>query len=289
MDNNSTQIKRFADDSLFSFAFCLPRKEFETVHLKSLIELAEPEKWAVENARHPYSVLFFYCLKTFSRCQKQNKIQYSTDGKACRFNTGLLTKYGEEIYGFFVPNPRYLNGNEQTQKWVLKGFVKQSDRFMQSFSFGGNPELASYYDDPSQLHFDPTKQIEIAVEHILDDHWDRDQQIFPEDLKSLGKSAVSALIMESFRQTKIRLRRNPRIAVPQFYDDQLMFLLPIPIVVSSKEMVFALAVERMQNGNYRANTIFDLESAYKKARLVFRPESNWLSPEECGWAEEDAE
>ena len=286
---NSNGRRSFNPSNLFAFAFCLPRKDFEETHLKALIGLAEPEKWAVTGAPHPYSVLFFYCFKTFARCYQQNKIQYSADKKVCRFNTGLLTKYGEEIYGFFTENPRRLSGNESTQKWFLKGFFKRSDRIMQAYCFDGDPELASYYDDPADLHFDPKKPIEIAEEHILDDHWERDQQVFPEKLKALGRPATLALIMDAFRQTKIRLKRNPRIAVPQFYNDKLMFLLPITIPLGEDTLRFAMAVEPMQNGNYRANTIFDLESAYKKARLVFRPESNWLNPDECGLKDDESE
>ena len=55
-----------------------------------------------------------------------------------------------------------------------------------------------------------------------------------------------------------------------------MFLLPLKINTISKPVTMALAVEKMSNGSYRANTIFDLESAYKKARLITKPESNWL-------------
>lgn len=38
----------------------------------------------------------------------------------------------------------------------------------------------------------------------------------------------------------------------------------------------SLAVEEVNN-RYRANTIFTLEMAYKHARLLMKPEADWLT------------
>ncbi len=58
-----------------------------------------------------------------------------------------------------------------------------------------------------------------------------------------------------------------------------MFLLPVYIHINDEETItLAIAIEKNENGTYRANTIFDLDTAYKKARLVTKPESNWLIP-----------
>ncbi|MDY4795664.1 MAG: DUF3825 domain-containing protein [Dialister sp.] len=38
----------------------------------------------------------------------------------------------------------------------------------------------------------------------------------------------------------------------------------------------ALAIEKTSTNQYRANTIFTREMAYEKARLLMKPESNWL-------------
>ena len=63
------------------------------------------------------------------------------------------------------------------------------------------------------------------------------------------------------------------------YLGKIMFLLPVYIHINDeKTITLAIAIEKNENGTYRANTIFDLDTAYKKARLVTKPESNWLIP-----------
>ena len=56
-----------------------------------------------------------------------------------------------------------------------------------------------------------------------------------------------------------------------------MYLVPINIPIDDeKRVTMALAVELTQQNQYRANTIFTKEMAYEKARLLMKPESNWL-------------
>ena len=56
-----------------------------------------------------------------------------------------------------------------------------------------------------------------------------------------------------------------------------MYLMPIDIHLDdSKKITLALAIEKTEVGTYRANTIFTLDMAYPKARLIMKPESNWL-------------
>ena len=78
-------------------------------------------------------------------------------------------------------------------------------------------------------------------------------------------------------ETKKRINRNLRLVVPQYYRKQIMYLMPIDIPISDeKKVTMALAVELTKSKQYRANTIFTKEMAYEKARLLMKPESNWL-------------
>ena len=55
-----------------------------------------------------------------------------------------------------------------------------------------------------------------------------------------------------------------------------MYLVPLKIPIGEDTYeTMALAVEKINN-QYRANTIFTKEIAYEKARLLMKPESNWL-------------
>ena len=57
-----------------------------------------------------------------------------------------------------------------------------------------------------------------------------------------------------------------------------MYLVPIKISNADGNFeTMALAVEKTATNQYRANTIFTKEMAYEKARLVMKPESNWLA------------
>lgn len=256
---------------LFTFSFCGPRETcFESIHLKRLAELADEENWtSKDNDGHNFDILFYYIIKTFEIISKQNKISYSDGNDFALFNTGLLTENGEEIYGYFE-----LNQVPDAQKWYFKGFAKESDRLFCNKVFN-KPSIAQYDKNIEEFHFDSGADIELNADHIFDGHWDDDR--FPLEVKSLGKQLAIASIQSAFQITKKKIRRNPRLAVPQYYDGKIMFLLPVKIsVIGSKAVTMALAVEKMASGIYRANTIFDLPSAYKKARLMTKPESNWL-------------
>ena len=95
--------------------------------------------------------------------------------------------------------------------------------------------------------------------------------------KKLGKNVACSLIRDAFQTTIKKIHRNNRLAVPQFYKGQIMYLLPIRIPIDdNNDYIMALGIEKVSSGDYRANTIFTLEIAYKLARLVMKPESNWL-------------
>ena len=55
----------------------------------------------------------------------------------------------------------------------------------------------------------------------------------------------------------MRIKRNLRLVVPQYYRDEIMYLVPIriPTLEDSFETM-ALAVEKTATSQYRANTIF---------------------------------
>lgn len=56
-----------------------------------------------------------------------------------------------------------------------------------------------------------------------------------------------------------------------------MFLVPISFQLDETNVVtLAIAVEKVNEKQYRANTIFTLEMAYSKARQLMKPEVNWL-------------
>ncbi len=249
---------------IYNYAFCGTKDGYKKM-ISYLAGIAEKEKWTF-NEEEPNGLLEKYIRDTFSQCYKQNKILVSKDENCSCFNTGLLTPNGNDIIALFEKNSR-----SGVQPWILKGFKDKCNReFMDLFS--DIPELASYTDNFEELYFNPEYNIVVNTDHILDDNWDR-----IENTLHLSKTVVKTLLSGVLEEAKMKIKRNLRLVVPQYYRGEIMYLVPIRIPVDDdKYETMALAVEKTSTSQYRANTIFTKEMAYEKARLLMKPESNWL-------------
>ena len=86
-----------------------------------------------------------------------------------------------------------------------------------------------------------------------------------------------------------RVSWNFKTAIPQYYPPAKKLQLLLPLCLVSDDVVdVALAVERTVSGNYLAYTVLPLNWAYKNARLICRPDSDWLAPEQIS-GEQDAD
>lgn len=215
--------------------------------------------------------MFYYIIHTFRCCYNKNLIEHDKNDPESfyLFNTGLLSENGEEIYGVFVKNT---NVDPHSQPWKFKGFFLESHRLVLDYNVD-KPKLANF-DLYGETDFQTDYDIYLSINHILDDNWER----FPREIKDLIKSVVLGLVKSAFETSEKRVQRNPRLAVAQFHPktNKIMFLLPLRLFTPTSIEIMALAIEKVGENKYRANTIFDREDAYKKARLVMKPESNWL-------------
>lgn len=261
---DSTETENECDKSyIFNFAFCGTSEGYEKM-LEYLSSIAEEEPWAAEGK--PYGTLYKYIQGTFRQCYRQNKILYSEDGENCCFNTGLLTPNGHDIVGLFEKNTK-----ADAQEWYFKGFRNITERIYMNI-FSAVPSLAEYTSNYEELYFNPNYPVVVNTDHILDDNWDRIHDVVP-----LSKAIVKGLLIGVVEETKRKIKRNMRLVVPQYYHDTIMYLMPIDIPIDDTNVVtMALAVELTGTKQYRANTIFTKEMAYEKARLLMKPESNWL-------------
>lgn len=250
---------------MFDFAYVSALED----RLTKLADLAEAENWG-EAAQdgHEQPVLHSYIHHTFIRVQDQDKIAYSPGkDKAC-FNTGLVTPNQEFIYAFFVPYDRPDSGSAQ---WFLKAFCRESDRSLSDFD--ALPEMASYFDDPRELLYDSRCDLRVNYDHIIDEHRER----FPEAYRSMSDSFQLQIAFKGAIDHALkRVRRNYKTAVPQYYQGRLQLLLPI-CMTKPASADLALAVER-HGDVYRAATCLTLDMAYSNARLLARPDMEWLQP-----------
>lgn len=230
--------------------------------LQELSNLAESENWTSSNSPYPYDILQSYIYHTFDTAARDNLVLITEDEEYSCFNTGLLTDNGEDILCLFN---KFVNSKKF--HWHLMGFRKKSDwDFLKIFS--ETPQVVSYFTDPSKIYFNPNVPIIKNLDHILDDNIER----FPTELRSAGKQQLHANLSYALDLTLKRCQRNYRIAVPQMYMNKITYLLPVNL----NGTMMSVAVEEV-NKRYRVNTIFTLEMAYKNARLLMKPEADWLT------------
>ena len=240
---------------------------------ENLAELAEDEPWEYKNSenRETLPILRNYFRHTFARLKEmRDGIAFSENGNFACFNTGLVTDNQEEIYALFARNKR------KRQDWAFSGFQKASARkFVDNFG-GSPPPLASYYDDPSVLIYDRRCELFIDIDHVM-----QNINRFPKHLQ--GNAYVARqLLISAEALTKKRVYRNYKAAIPQFFRDKgkegtVQLLLPI-CLENPRKADLALVAGKSASEAYRCSTILTLDMAYNNARLLARPDSEWLQP-----------
>jgi hypothetical protein len=273
--------------------------------LAQLAGMAEPERWtylALPDSS-PLPILDNYVRRTFLRVHEQGKVA-ETDALAC-FNTGLLTPDQEELFGVFTRSDFYDPGapmSRENKKWFLKRWARSGDRILTPFP--SLPTLATYWTDPSDLVFNPALEVRPNIDHILRENLER----FPVELggqldaqgvpleggpisendaligdeppllreEPLHSAPLAArLALDGAIKHSIRLaQRSYRIAVPQFYSGSIQLLLPL-YMRDSRRADLALVLEGHLSW-YRAATVLYTDWAYLNARLLTRPNSEWL-------------
>jgi cold shock CspA family protein len=244
-----------------------------------LAELAEKkEQWnyRIQPARDPFVILRSYIKYTYLRQRELvGHLALSTDKRSMAFNTGLVTDFQEEIFAVFEKQP----DDAQGPTWRLKSFERASSgRFLGAFG-GQLPPLASYYETVGQLVYDTKLPLRVNVEHVP-----HDPDRFPASLAAFTPEDLAGLVNARAPEAIERVRRNYKTAIPQFYRDskgsgegKMQLLLPVGLVRRDR-VELALAVDRLESGVYLGRTVLTLDWAYNNARLITRPDTDWLQP-----------
>ena len=234
--------------------------------IKELADKAIPEKWSFED-KDDYAILKNYLKYTFINLQKENKV-IETD-TYCVFNTGLFSDYYAPIYAYGELNK---NNFDNAPKWFFKGF-KDKYELGALDTVKDFPERADYFSDPSQLLFNWHFDININHKHILDDLGTL--QRLPDSIKN---SDTPLETLEGVVNTAIkRVIANYKLAVPHYYCNKIQLMIPLYFSKTDKPDV-ALVLDRMKGNYYQAATCLNMEMAYMDARIIAKPESNWLNP-----------
>lgn len=282
--------------------------------LHHLAGLALKEGWHFgeePDSQQPYPILDNYLKYTFVKLRRESKVfekQVGTSAWAT-FNTGLVDRLYDPIFALFEKN------RAGAAPWRFFDFCvpgKRTSGRKLTEVFDPLPEPARYFTSNFEMLLDTTKDIHVDYEHVILDGARRNR--FPpqflrehvpdkfewQDIVSLPVferseylERLSAAIEDDARCMRAikrrledakllaekRIRWNFKTAIPQYYPrlDSMSLLLPLALI--NDELVdIALVVTRNPSGSYQGRTILPLDWAYKNARLVCRPDSDWLLP-----------
>ena len=243
--------------------------------------LAADEEWEYSNkqkeidegnnsARFAYPILASYLEYTFQKLSSDEKIEFANDKQVACFNTGLLTSNLEEIFDLFTENRSY---NKQSP-YFFKAFVKESDReFLTHFS-NNIPESANYFSEPEKLIFNPRWNVKTDIDHIIRDS----KQRFPAPLNNASDREVRKNLVGALDEIIKRVKANYKLAIPQYYNGKIQLLLPL-CLLDENVADLALVVDRVTDSNtYIIGTCLTTGMAYNNARLIVRPQKEWLKP-----------
>ncbi len=317
-NGNLRKKKLSAFDKMMSFAI-FPNKGNINGFNYAIRQLAEEkalkENWFYGNKNQDpggYPILKNYFLLTFERLQAEDEEhkgdptwekKIMTTDKNAVFNTGLVDKLYEPVYALFSRN----TNESSSRKWIFWTFVKSNDKEHQTLTriFGTNlPAPAHYYNLTSELVYDIKTEIgSYNWDHFIDNcrrlpldflrdngpKFDYSQPKTPKFYKELAdaiKSDTRSMnriknrITDAIEYAIKRVRWNFKTAIPIYYPGQKQISLLLPLALVDEDNIdVALVLEATESGAYIAHTILTLEMAYTNARLITRPDSDWLIAE----------
>lgn len=217
-----------------------------------LSQKAFKENWS--NDTYPNNgILANYMVKTHNKLQSEKNIRVINN--CAIFNTGLFTNDYEEIYA-------YQTGNN------VKFYTEYE---LSKMDIHNLPPKANYFSNPELLIFDPKYHIDVQYQHILSE--DKNIERVPQEIRSAKN--LLAIMIGSIEIMKMKVSMNYKLAVPQYYNDQIQLLLPL-YLLGNETPDLALAVTK-HGDTYQGHTCLTLDMAYNNARLIAKPESSWLS------------
>lgn len=101
------------------------------------------------------------------------------------------------------------------------------------------------------------------------------QDRIPDEIKTLKN--IQYIFSGAIDVMKKKVMANYKIAVPQYFNGQIQLLLPLCLVDPDKTDLALVVTKNSSGSYYQGHTCLTLEMAYNNARLIAKPESNWLN------------
>lgn len=289
--------------------------------IQDLKNLALRERWyyKTQNPRFPFPILTKYLTYTFYRLASENN-KISMGDRYAAFNTGLVDKRYEPIFALFEKNK--IPGK---QEWYFHEFCipgeNKAGKILTSH-FNPLPGRAHYFESLSDMVYDinaPEPQVDwkhiilgnvarLPFEFILD-NCPRDFELRdPIKMDTIEQDSYFRELAEAieydpqtYRSIKNRFKDsvdlaikkvqwNYKTAIPMYYPKTNKLSMLLPLALMDDEIIdLALVVEKTTSGNYLGHTVLPLAWAYSNARLITRPDSDWLIAEQIGQQTETEE
>lgn len=277
--------------------------------IRDLKNLALNETWYYtrQKADYPNPILSNYLKYTYVRLVYEKKIKEVNEYAA--FNTGLVNALYDPIFALFEKNQ-----NEGRQPWFFKKFCVPGQDWagkILSAHFNPLPEKAKYFESAGDYIYDGHQKPQMDWEHIILENVNRlpidfllenkpnnfiflDTQKMNEDEKKIYYRNLADAIkadQKIYRTIKMRIENaletsikranwNYKTAIPMYYPTLNTTSLLLPLALLDENVIdVALVIEKQPSGNYIGQTILPLEWAYSNARLITRPDSDWLITE----------
>lgn len=283
--------------------------------LPQLARLALPEMWGFGFDPDDFGILRNYLTYTFERVKLEDKILFTDRNAMATFNTGLISRKGNDIYMTFTPN------EHPYFKWRFYRFEEiPYGRGLLGNSLSGLPERPTYGNE-SDFRFDTNLEIRINIDKIIQSALNRLPMAYLKEIagrnhdllheldsrnpnwKVISEIVASDRIIRGYLEMDFNIARdnvramaraNAHLPIPFYYpkDRKIEFLLPLDLdwdpmnwSVGEKTKMLPQAVlvlERQQKNNddyYQVHGLLDLRMAYIDARLLGRQDNTWLDAE----------
>jgi hypothetical protein len=193
------------------------------------------------------------------------------------FNTGLQNSFGADLLATFQrykPKPGCYTPTGARPDWVYKGCHPSNDRRYRGVFGAAVPKIAWYSKDSRDYIFDTSYHIDKeAFDHLFERAKER------AGLPNATDDGIRNYLRGAIENLMPKIMRNYKVAIPVYYVEDKRMQLLLPFYSANSTDLSSFLVEREDvHKCYRVKTIFDLDQAYFSARLITRPDKDWLNP-----------
>jgi hypothetical protein len=251
--------------------------------------LEGPDAWDFTQAKYQNKYhtrppkLRNYLLYTFARLRDLELSEpgryflTSDDGQWSCFNSGLQDKHSADLFMIFEryqPLPSHPIGTVRSD-WVYRGTVTSREQAYRSHFGTQHPALAWYSNDSEDYIFNTQYTMDTDIfDHMFDRAKERSgfaQDASDESVRNYLRGCIENLIP--------KIRRNYKTAIPVYFIEERRMQMLLPFHSSNGRDISCFLVERDDvNSCYKIKTILDMDQAFFAARLITRPDKEWLNP-----------